>query len=63
MLDRAEALAPHLGIVHHHRANVAYLSGDRDGAVAALRRALELEPDNAVLRANLASLDGGQPAP
>lgn len=53
LLDEAEALAPNLPMVHQYRANVAYLSGDMDAAVAALERALELEPGNAVVEKNL----------
>ena len=46
--------------------------GDRQGAIAALRTALELEPDNALYRTNLqrleqkggpGQLDGGRRAP
>lgn len=56
LLDEAESVAPRHALVHHYRANVAFLMGDRDAAVAALRRALEIEPDNALFRDNLARL-------
>jgi len=56
-LDEAERLAPGLARVHQYRANVAYLMGDRAGAIAALRRALEIEPDNALYRTNLERLE------
>lgn len=55
-LDAAEQLAPNAALVHHYRANVAFLMGDRDRAAAALRRALEIEPDNALFRRNLERL-------
>jgi predicted AlkP superfamily phosphohydrolase/phosphomutase/Flp pilus assembly protein TadD len=56
MLDRAEELAPQLALLHQYRANVAFLMGDRAGAAAALRKALEIEPDNALFRTNLERL-------
>lgn len=56
LLDQAEKLAPDYVIVHQYRANVAYLSGDRRGAIRALERALAIEPGNALYRANLARL-------
>jgi Tfp pilus assembly protein PilF len=56
LLDKAEKLAPNYVIVHQYRANVAYLSGDRRGAIRALERALAIEPGNALYRANLARL-------
>jgi len=43
--------------VPHYRSNVAHLMGDRAGAIAALKRALELEPDNALYRTNLERLE------
>lgn len=55
-LDEAERLAPNLALVFQYRANVAYLMGDRTAAEAALRRALEIEPDNALFRQNLERL-------
>ena len=56
-LDEAERLAPRLARVPHYRSNVAFLMGDRAGAIAALRRALELEPENPLFRTNLARLE------
>jgi tetratricopeptide (TPR) repeat protein len=62
-LDEAERLAPQSALVHHHRANVAFLAGDREAAIAALGRALAIEPDNALFRENLARLRAsGMPA-
>ncbi|MFN8640337.1 MAG: tetratricopeptide repeat protein [Candidatus Binatia bacterium] len=57
-LDEAERLAPRSALVHHYRANVAFLMGDRAAAVAAMERALAIEPDNALFRENLARLRG-----
>jgi len=56
LLDHAEAIAPQYSLVFQYRSNVAYLMGDRDAAIAALERALELEPDNALFRENLTRL-------
>jgi predicted AlkP superfamily phosphohydrolase/phosphomutase/Flp pilus assembly protein TadD len=56
-LDEAERIAPRFARVPHYRSNVAHLMGDRAGAIAALRRALELEPDNALYRTNLERLE------
>ncbi|MCP3981494.1 MAG: tetratricopeptide repeat protein [bacterium] len=56
LLDEAESLAPDLATVHEQRANVAFLAGDRDAAIAALERALELDPDNERFRARLEQL-------
>ncbi len=56
-LDEAERLAPNLSLVHQYRANVAYLMGDKAAAAAALRRALAIEPDNALFRRNLEQLE------
>jgi Flp pilus assembly protein TadD len=62
LLDEAERLAPHYVIIYQYRANVAYLSGDRHGAIRALERALELDPGNALFRTNLARLRETQTA-
>lgn len=62
-LDAAERLAPRSAVVHHHRANVAFLLGDRAAAVAALQRALALEPDNALFRENLSRLQAPRATP
>ena len=59
LLDEAEAVAPAMVLVHQYRSNVAYLQGDVAGAIAALERALELEPDNALFRENLERLREG----
>jgi Tfp pilus assembly protein PilF len=56
LLDQAEKLAPDYVIIHQYRANVAYLSGDTRAAIRALERALQIEPDNQLYRANLARL-------
>jgi predicted AlkP superfamily phosphohydrolase/phosphomutase/Flp pilus assembly protein TadD len=56
-LDEAERIAPTSARVLQYRANVAYLMGDKAAAKSALTRALELEPDNALFRANLERLD------
>jgi tetratricopeptide (TPR) repeat protein len=52
-LDEAARVAPGSARVYQYRANVAYLMGDRAAARAALEKALEIEPDNALFRANL----------
>lgn len=58
LLDRAQAAAPDYVVVYQYRSNVAYLMGDRARAIAALEKALELEPDNALYRVNLERLRG-----
>jgi predicted AlkP superfamily phosphohydrolase/phosphomutase/tetratricopeptide (TPR) repeat protein len=55
-LDEAERIAPRYVIVHQYRANVAYLMGNRQAAIRALEKALAIEPDNALFKANLARL-------
>lgn len=55
-LDEAQRTAPGMARVYQYRANVAYLMGDRAAAKAALEKALEIEPDNALFRANLERL-------
>jgi predicted AlkP superfamily phosphohydrolase/phosphomutase/Flp pilus assembly protein TadD len=55
-LDEAERIAPTYALIQQYRSNVAYLMGDRDAAVAALEKGLELEPDNALFRKNLERL-------
>ena len=59
LLDDAERLAPRFALVHQYRSNVAFLMGDRAGAIAALRKALDIEPDNALFRTNLQRLEQG----
>jgi tetratricopeptide (TPR) repeat protein len=56
-LDEAERIAPRYVLLHQYRANVAFLKGDRAAAIAALKRGLELEPDNALFRTNLERLE------
>ncbi len=56
LLDAAERRAPELVLVYQYRANVAYLMGDAAAGIAALEKALEIEPDNALFRANLERL-------
>jgi len=60
-LDEAERIAPKLSLVCQYRANVAYLKGDRAGAIAALQAGLKLEPDNALFRENLKRLEQAAP--
>jgi tetratricopeptide (TPR) repeat protein len=56
-LDEAARIAPRFALVYQYRANVAYLRGDRAGAIAALQAGLKLEPDNALFRENLKRLE------
>jgi tetratricopeptide (TPR) repeat protein len=56
LLDEAENISPRNVVVHQHRSNVAYLKGDTASAVAALEKALEIEPDNALFKTNLRRL-------
>ena len=56
LLSEAATLAPDVALIPQYQANVAYLSGDRAAATNALERALQLEPDNPLLRSNLAAL-------
>ena len=56
-LAEAGRLAPRLALLFQYRANVAYLKGDRAGAIAALKEGLKLEPDNALFRENLKRLE------
>jgi tetratricopeptide (TPR) repeat protein len=56
-LDEADRLAPRDPLLSQYRSNVAYLKGDRAAAMAALRRGLELEPDNQLFRQNLRRLE------
>ena len=59
-LEEAERVAPRFARVFHYRSNVAYLMGDRAAAVAALRRAIELEPENPLFGTNLERLEKEQ---
>ncbi len=47
--------------LYQYRANVAYLSGDTPGAIAALEQGLEVEPDNALFAENLKRLRQTRP--
>ena len=60
-LDEAQRMAPDLALVHQYRSNVAFLKGDRAAAIAALEKALALEPDNALFRTNLERLRSAKP--
>jgi tetratricopeptide (TPR) repeat protein len=60
-LDEAERIAPRLALIQQYRANVAYLKGDKPAAIAALKKGIALEPDNALFRENLKRLES--PAP
>jgi len=60
-LDEAESIAPRLALIQQYRANVAYLKGDKPAAVAALKKGLALEPDNALFRENLKRLETPTP--
>jgi tetratricopeptide (TPR) repeat protein len=62
-LDEAQRLAPNYALVYQYRANVAFLMGDTQAAAAALRRALEIEPDNALFQSNLKRLAHGENTP
>ena len=61
LLDEAQSIAPKFGLVYQYRSNVAYLMGDREAAIEALRQGLDAEPDNALFRENLRRLtaEGG----
>ena len=63
LLDRAASLAPAYVVVYQYQANVAFLMGDYNKAEAALERAIELEPDNALFRRNLADVRKKQGQP
>ncbi len=63
LLDRAASLAPAYVVVYQYQANVAFLMGDYNKAEAALERAIELEPDNALFRRNLADVRRKQDQP
>ena len=57
-LAEAERIAPDYVLVYQYQSNVAYLMKDRGAAIAALEKALALEPDNALFQANLEWLRG-----
>jgi len=56
LLAEAERLWPDCPLVFQYRANVSYLMGDLEAALAALERASALEPDNVAVRTNLERL-------
>ena len=56
LLDEAQRKAPRYSLVYQYRANVAYLAGDKKAAIAALKKGLEIEPDNALFKKNLERL-------
>jgi tetratricopeptide (TPR) repeat protein len=56
-LDAAEKIAPRYALLYQYRSNVAYLMGDKPRAIAALKRGLEIEPDNELFRQNLKRLE------
>jgi tetratricopeptide (TPR) repeat protein len=60
-LDEAGRIAPKYALVYQYRSNVAYLMGDRSGAIDALKKGLALEPDNALFRENLRRLQEHPP--
>jgi predicted AlkP superfamily phosphohydrolase/phosphomutase/Tfp pilus assembly protein PilF len=56
LLERAEQLAPELPVIHRYQANVAYLRGDREEAIEALEKGLELRPNDVIFKENLEAL-------
>jgi len=56
-LDDAARVAPRYALIYQYRSNVAYLMGDREGAITALKKALEIEPDNVLYQTNLRRLE------
>ena len=60
ILDEIEPMAPSAVEIHQTRANAAYLMGNRALAAKALKRALEIEPDNALFKRNLNRLSGSK---
>jgi tetratricopeptide (TPR) repeat protein len=57
LVDEAVAAAPNYPLVYQYSANVAFLAGDRKGAIAALEKGIALEPGNALFRQNLRYLE------
>lgn len=55
-LATAERRAPRLPLIQQYRANLAYLQGDRKGAIAALEKGLALDPADLFFRENLRRL-------
>lgn len=56
LLEQAKSVAPQFVLVYQYESNVAYLAGDRARAIAALEKAIALEPGNALFRHNLEEL-------
>jgi tetratricopeptide (TPR) repeat protein len=56
LLDEARRLEPAWSVPHQYLANVEFLAGDRRAAIRHLERAVELDPLNLALRANLKAL-------
>lgn len=56
LVDAALELAPHLALLHQYRANLRVLRGNEAGAIEAMQRALELDPNNPLYRKNAAAL-------
>ena len=63
IVPAAKTVAPEAAPVYHQMSNVAYLRGDLKAAVAALDRALALDPGNALFRTNLERLRRRQSPP
>ncbi len=64
LLDRAERVAPDYSLVYQYRSNVAFLMGDKQAAMAAVEKALALEPGNPLFERNLEHLKAASaPAP
>jgi tetratricopeptide (TPR) repeat protein len=56
LLAEAQRLEPAWSVPHQYLANVEFLAGDRRAALRHLERAVELDPLNLALRANLKAL-------
>jgi tetratricopeptide (TPR) repeat protein len=56
-IEAAERIAPDFARVPHYRSNIEYLMGNKAGAIAALERALEIEPGNPLYETNLERLE------
>jgi Tfp pilus assembly protein PilF len=60
LLEHAVHIAPRVATSYQFIANVAFLSGDRQGAADALEEALRRDPQNPVVRRNLKALREGR---
>ncbi|HVT15782.1 MAG TPA: tetratricopeptide repeat protein [Thermoanaerobaculia bacterium] len=56
LLEQTKSVAPQFVLVYQYESNVAYLAGDTPRAIAALEKAIALEPGNALFRHNLEEL-------